>query len=515
MISAIVAYVTIGPFQHFPPVGWVDSGIYTGYFRHFSWMIHRYGATYFASRWPYIFPGWLIYRVFPAWAANAVFSAGWLSALLVGLRGLCRPALPAWVRKWTLVLFGCSPLVVAMVTRAYPDGAVAGIGLLGLILVRRGMVSDGGARLLTLAGAALMTVALLTQPGSLCMMAPMGLGLLLAVPPTDRRSSLLTTLIWGGVGALVTLIVYLAIVYEITGVGNWFGLMYSACCQNSRGAQYRWDISLWIFSATRICFVLLVLTAGLLTLLTFARGCPDPLRRFLAGSVMSTALSAALLVLSDTAMDMSLIQSSHYASYILPATATLLGAVLACWGHRLTLRDRVLGSIVVLFLATAGVALLMLATSDMPQESVFFPMTDLACAAAVVLAVVGCRRAPQTLRLGVVVLLVLALLPVGSISADTRHVFGGPGRSSGSTYIMLLTAADEIDEVVGERPVLFWFDRQGFNRALTHPLPGATVPNRQVFPLRFGPTRYDLNALDTLSAFYLWDQSRTMDQLPA
>jgi hypothetical protein len=515
VIAAVVVYITVGPFQHFPPSGWVDSGIYTGYFRHFGWMNDHYGSTYFASRWPYILPGWLIYRVFPAWAANIVLSAAWLTVLLIGLRSLARGVLPAWARKWMLILFGVSPLAVSMVTRAYPDGAVAGIGLFGLAFVWRGMVSTRAAGPASFAGVSLLALALLTQPGSLYMVGPIGLGLLLTFRPKDMRAWLLKALPWAGVGFIATSVLYLVIVYKITGVENLFGLMYAACCENQRGTQYRWDVSLWIFSATRIHFVLLVLAAGLLTLAFRARDLPDALRRFLACSLIATSVSAALLLFSDIALHMSLIQSPHYASYILPATTMLLGAILATWGYHLSLRDRALTSIAVVTLATAGVALLMLSTAGIPQDSNFFPVLDLACGISAIAAIVAMRRTPHSRRGGILIALVVALLPLSSVSADTRHVFRGRAHSSGSTYGMLLTAADQIDEMAGDRSVLFWFDRRGFNEALTRPVPNSTVPDGELYPLRHGVALYELNALDTLNAFYLWDRSRLNDQLPA
>lgn len=514
VIAAVVVYVVLGPFQHFPPAGWVDSGIYIGYFRNFGWMTEQYGATYFANRWPYLFPGWLVYRLFPYWAANLVLTGVWLTALLVALRSLLRFSLPAWARKWTLVLFGCSPLAAAMVTRAYPDGAVAAIGLFGLALIWRGMVSDRRVGPTSLAGAALVILAFLTHPGSLYMTAPIGLAMLLTVRPKNMGAWFLKAVLWGGAGVLVTMLVYLGVAYKITGIKNLPELMYAACCQNNSGADYRWNISLWIFSSTRIHFVMLLLAAGLLTLASDLRDAPDRLRRLLVCGVISTSVAAALLVFSDTAMGMSLVQSPHYASYILPAAAMLLGALLAVWGRRLAPRDRAVGSVVVLGLATVGVAVMMLATARTPQTSILFPIVDVLCAAAVIGLAIVMVRGPKKLHLGIVLALVVALLPLSSIGADTRHVFRGQARSSGSTYGVLLRAAEQIDEMVGARPVLFWFDRQGFNQMLAHRTPNVRVPDGEVYPLRHRENLYELNALDTLNAFYLWDRSRLNDQLP-
>src|SRR5271163_307883 len=56
-LIATLAFLLLGPYSNFAPVGFLDPWYYTGYFLHFSYLVHTYGPTYYVSRLPWILPG--------------------------------------------------------------------------------------------------------------------------------------------------------------------------------------------------------------------------------------------------------------------------------------------------------------------------------------------------------------------------------------------------------------------------------------------------------------------------
>ncbi len=443
-------------------------------------------------------------------------AATWYAATLLALRALIKSSLSPWQRKLVLILYGCSPLVVAAVARDYADGPTIAFLVIALAAAWPEATGKPSVPRLALAGGSAV-FALLTQPISLFALLPAGLALLLL----DDRKRLAAwaprALIAGGVGAVIALLVYAAVAFKITGVADLFRLILIMGGQvnGGLGLKYRHPLSEWVFPTTRLFFVYLVLAAGLWTARSQALAAAAPtLRRSFRWALIATAGAVAMMVISDVIIGTSVWQFSFTTSYLLPSTYVLLGAVIAIWTTSLSWRDRLTVIAASLLLSTIGVALLMLATADAAPTDRLFPVLDLLCIAVALLALYSGSRGRSVLP---ALALLAALCPLASVNIDTRHVFRGRAISYGSTYTVLSEAADVIDPVAADRRILFWFDRDGFNHAVTRPPNWANWYSAygQVYPLRFGPTQYKLNALDTLNAFYLWDRSRLNDTLPS
>lgn len=510
LIALLIVYVSAGPFQHFPPPGWVDPGIYTGYFRNLPGLLERYGPNYFVNRWPLVLMGRWLHATLPLNLADAALIATWYSATLLALRALLMSALGPVHRKIALVLYGCSPLVIATVTRTYADGPAIAFVLMTMAAVFiRPEKALSNARLFAAGGCAVFAV--LTQPVSFLALGPMAAGLVIV---DRRRMAQLTPMafIAAGCGVAIALHVYAATAFKITGAGLFQPLLNAG--QNSLngiGSFYREPLLAWIFDTTRVFFVGLTVAAGLWTATKWKTGSAPPgLMRLFHWALISACGSLAGMIVLDTGMRTTFLQFSFCASYLLPATYILLGSIVAMWTWDLAARD-----LVIVLGATAGLSMLgclalLAATADVAPSSVIFPMLVLCCCAGGVLAM---RKAPKMRSVLPVIGLMAALCPLASVSADTRHVFRGRAASFGTTYMVLNHAADVIDPTASTRTVLFWFNRVGFDQALGRHLDWIT-PHDQIYPLPFRGQHINLNAIDTLNAFYLWDRSRLNDVLP-
>lgn len=54
-------WMAFGPFVIYPPSGFIDPWIYTGYFTNFHYLVAHNGFTYYVSRLPSILPGRLAF----------------------------------------------------------------------------------------------------------------------------------------------------------------------------------------------------------------------------------------------------------------------------------------------------------------------------------------------------------------------------------------------------------------------------------------------------------------------
>jgi hypothetical protein len=61
--SVAVLFLVFGPYATFAPQGYIDPWFYTGYFTHFSYLMHYWGVTYYVSRLPWILPGVTLFHM--------------------------------------------------------------------------------------------------------------------------------------------------------------------------------------------------------------------------------------------------------------------------------------------------------------------------------------------------------------------------------------------------------------------------------------------------------------------
>ena len=508
LIAVLIAALFIGSYQVYPPIGWVDASIYNGYFRNIHKIIEDFGATYFVERWAFILSGVAFYSKLPVAMANAANITLWFGASLLAIRSILRPALDAPFRKLALILYGGSPVVIATVTRSYPDGAAIAMLLVGMALLSRAGRAQPPPGLIVGAGC-LFWLGMLTQPGVIYAWGPMIGGFVgINWQRGPKWMALAVSAALAGVAAILIIFMSINLVMLQT-IDLWSPILTTGGkVMNGFAKNYREPLGSWIFSTTRIWFVLLVLTAGLFTVGTGRlTGVAPALRQLFCWALGMTLGSAILMTASDAILGTAVLQFPFYASYLLPSTYLLLGTILPVWMPERSARS---GGAAFVIAAIMGPACLA-ATYSISPTSTFYPLAvggAVVGAAAILIALMRTRPGHAA------AMFLLILVPLSSISVDTRHVWRGWGQSNADTYLAAYEAADAIDSITNGRKILFWFDRAGFNESVAHPLPWS-VPHRQVYPVKFAQSRTDLDALDTLAGFYLWDKSLLNAALPA
>jgi hypothetical protein len=119
----------------FNPAAGIDPYLYLGFFRNFSHHIVVFGATYYATRLPFIIPGYICYKIFPPLAANYVLHLGFYYVALFSLYFILRMAVNRRAALLTAVLMGFYPYFMAAVGWDYIDGAGIAYSLLTILLL--------------------------------------------------------------------------------------------------------------------------------------------------------------------------------------------------------------------------------------------------------------------------------------------------------------------------------------------------------------------------------------------
>lgn len=112
-------------------VGWVDSAIYHSFFLDKESIIQRTGATYFASRWPWILLGSAIFQYVPQQFSSLVFSICILCVISICTYFFARNFFTPAVALIVGVIASCNMQVAATVSGAYPSALASAILLLG------------------------------------------------------------------------------------------------------------------------------------------------------------------------------------------------------------------------------------------------------------------------------------------------------------------------------------------------------------------------------------------------
>lgn len=119
----------------FNPIPTIDPFLYLGYIRNFSHFITIFGNTYYASRLPFIIPGYICYHIFPPLVANYVLHLGFYYLALFSLYFILRIAINRRTALFTATLMGFYPYFLAAAGWDYVDGAGIAYFLLTVLLV--------------------------------------------------------------------------------------------------------------------------------------------------------------------------------------------------------------------------------------------------------------------------------------------------------------------------------------------------------------------------------------------
>ena len=136
-LPAAMLWMAFGPFVVYPPSGFIDPWLYTGYFTNFRYLLAHYGFTYYVSRLPWILPGRLAFGIASPEGASLLLCGGIVALSAVSLYWIVRwyygraPALLA------AVVLIANPYFMASAGWQYPDGAAIAYGMAGLALYLR------------------------------------------------------------------------------------------------------------------------------------------------------------------------------------------------------------------------------------------------------------------------------------------------------------------------------------------------------------------------------------------
>jgi len=115
-------FLMFGPYSNFGPAGNIDPWLYTGYFTHFSYLVHHHGITYYATRLPWIVPGLLAFKVATPLAASL-----FLNVLIMACSVTALYYIVSWYYGKLPAIISCSllatnPYFIRAVAWDYPDG---------------------------------------------------------------------------------------------------------------------------------------------------------------------------------------------------------------------------------------------------------------------------------------------------------------------------------------------------------------------------------------------------------
>lgn len=497
-----------GLFQRFPVPGWVDSGIYLGYFFDLPGLAARYGfgaTTYHGTRLSWVLPGfWLHQALSPAAAQQALvalmyFPAVWAAYLAGrGLGGRLGGHLAA-------AFLAYNPLFLAAVV----FGAVDGSTVAYLMGAGAFLFAPGRATLPTwrLAGfGVLACCAGVAHPFALPLAAILAAGYLLVARPAP--ATILRQALAALVGAAAAFLL-LALVGVQYGSPFWFPLASVAMAQRAVGgigANYRLPPAEWVFSSYR----LLIPCVLLLALAWRARSAQPAARKVLLAALAMLAASWAVFASFDLAVGGLTLQVRNYTNLALPACALALGALGLVAGPA-SWRDGRSAAAVHLLLALP--TLVVAVAYGWNHEWLDSPATQW-----LVFGALGGWGAWAALRAwhpasqrGVIGVAVV-LLTCGALNQDSANLFvarTGVQLKAAHQGAADLVAFINADPALRQGYLAFWYRRGAFTT-------GDAAADRQLeYKLRFGGESFRFSYFDTLASLYLYDRSLLGADFPA
>jgi hypothetical protein len=506
LIMLPLAVLLLGPFQLFPPPGWVDAGMYLGYFLDYPRKLVEFGPNYHAIRLPFTLTGYLAHRILSPDFANYFLVFGFHYLALFSAYFAVRARHNSAVAISAVLFLTVNPLWIATVTQGYVDGP--GMAFLfaclaclanrgGAIPVRTGAVLAGAAA--GLAANCNVFAGLVTVFTALSW---------LIAEKTSWRD-LGWTALYCLVGAtLVTL--GLGLASRLLGGPFFFFLVnvnFGRAALKGFGRYYRVPLGEWVPFAYRLALPVAFLALGLI----FLRG-----RRELKAKAHLLAVGCGSLILTvvwfltlDVAIGGATLQFGHYTSYFVPGQCLVFTGLVAL----LLPRDDVDGSLprwptIGAGLLVAGLVPLLVAPWLWAVEGASRPIYLFWFVLALLFAVAARLMRRRAVGLGLAILMFATVL-AGTVNADTRRIFRvGPNPDHKPFYELLVQLNWVVDSVrAPDRPLFIWYCRECL----------ATVQrnNWLVVELRFLGRTIRTNMLDSMASLWLWDTTWLNYEMPS
>ncbi|MCB5177746.1 hypothetical protein [Microvirga lenta] len=498
-----VAVLFAGPYQLFPPVGWVDPAIYLSHLLDPRGMIAQFGSTYFSARLPLILLGAAIHHVFRFEYANYILILVIDLVALTSVYALARRAagiVPAVVATWWL---GTNPLWVAAISSGYVDGTAIAFSLAAISVF--GIASDLGRaapRPIALAAVGcLVALCFFVHPLPAGIS---GLVLLIGSIAVGGSALLLRFVLWAGIA--FTLVAMLLGLFMMALGGPFLFIVDVSPLHNAFAGLARPFIrpfNEWAIEAYRLGMPFAATVIGLALVSAYKGGGKAKWAVHLGLALL--AVTILFLAGWDVIVGGLTLQSHFYASYLLIGQSL---AVIGCAGLLLEAESRTVRASLPLLGAVA--ALIVVALSLQRHIGALVSSTFAIWGILTSLLALTAFLCLRGLARAAVWGLFCITLIAGIANADTRRIFNVPGQlQSMELYGHLVRIRQAIEGMsLNGRQVMLWLNRSEYTT-------GKPVLDESfVFDFYLRGQNLRLNFYDSLAGFWLWDRSTINFEMP-
>lgn len=503
LVFVPLAYLMLGPFQLFPPPGWVDAGMYLSYFLDFPRKLAEFGPNYHAMRLPFTLTGFFVHRIFSPKIANYVLVLGFHYLALFSVYYAVRARHSRAAAVSSALFLALNPLWIATVTRGYVDGP--GMAFLFACLA---CLANRGRALSVPMGAVLAGA--MAALSAFCN-AIAGIVTILAIlswlyAEGVSWRELRRTALYGLAGVTVVTGVLCSISWLLKGPFFFFyvNIHFGSQALSGFGMNYLVPRGEWMPSAYRLALPIAFLCAGLAVLLGTRRtASSSPL---LTAGCVTIVLTVAWFLLWDFGIGSSTLQFAHYGSYLIPGQCLVFGGLAAALLSKDDAQERVnwtggAGLAAAAILALLGPEKIWAFEEKWRWAYLLWFVIALLFAAAMLLA----RRRPGV---GLAVLMFTTAL-VGTANADTRRVFRlGPNPDYKPFYELMVRLNWIVESTrAADRPIHLWYCRDC--------LLAVQRDDWRVVELRYMGRTLRTNTLDSMASLWLWDRSMLNATMPS
>lgn len=340
----------------FTPAATIDPWLYFGYFNNFGQYTEWFPATYYATRLPWIVPGYICYKVFPPLIANHVLHVGFYYIAVFSLYYILKQTTNNRTALLISILMGFYPFFLGAVGWDYIDGAGIAYFLLTMLLLTLAAknlhrpkwtvsfqryeetartisttISFRSSLMLFLAGVSL--AAFIYTNTFLILFTPVMALYYIIVNYRYRKDSLVTSLLFVIIG-FATLTILLGIINMAAG-GNFLFFLPSFSFAFQMFKQSNpWRISgyTWLEQATWLVLPTMVFIGSLASLIYIFMKKAVSLKTYLSQFPGIFILCYILLFLIMLLMELKgdpVLQLTYYASYLIPALFLAAGGAVS------------------------------------------------------------------------------------------------------------------------------------------------------------------------------------------
>lgn len=497
--------------QLYPPIGWVDPGLYIYWFLTPIENLTLRGADYQGMRLPFILLGAALYRLMTPLVAQAALVSAFYSLGLIAIYALAACVIRTRAaRLATLAVLGFNPIWIAAFTRGYVDGPAIALALsaLACLLHARRQAPCKTDRIgniaLHAAAGSFVFLAMATHPfaGGVAGLASLAV---LAVRPGKWN-----LFIGDGacmVGGAVATFFLISVAGKLLGLP--FLFLFSSIMiiinQLSLPVSTAFELPAvsWVHTTHRLALVpvsIFVLLAGY----SWNRSKDGSSAKQICG-LLAAALMALMVIIVWLTRSTFMLQFPFYASYLflalVPALVLFIRAVETYYSrHTAQIGIVMIGGAFGCFVVAQQLSFDLRAT----------PQFNLIAWIAIALLFAGALLAALAGRSGLALLGIAATLGVaGASNADTANalrIADGPDNAAQHATLREFRSALNKAGVPRGR-YLHWFGRENFTTA-------RNIPASSLYRLSFAGIEYQFNALDSLVATLGWNVASVGDAMP-